>query len=903
VITKGFSRTMRRLAMGACLARPAGGAVVYTMALGIALAFRGGTWGQCEEAKLIDLGPGTPAANLNGVAAAVSGDGDTAVVGVPYDNDSAGSARVFVRDGSSWSQEAKLTASDGRPFDRLGWAVALSADGTTLVAGAICDDDNGQISGSAYVFVRDRHGGWSQQAKLLPLDGDEGDYFGWSVSLSAGGDSALVSSLGDSDGGSGAGSAYVFQRDSADHWTQQAKLIASDAAGGDHFGRSVSLSRLGDTALIGAPGNDDAGSSAGSAYVFGQDDHGAWGEQAKLLASDGAARDDFGWSVSLSGDGETAIVGAPDHDNDGFSGSAYVFSRSSGTWSEQSKLHETDVEPGSDTPEFGRAVAIDGYGDLIVVGAPKDGEFWWRGGAVYVYLRDGSSWVRLAKLTASDKAEQDRLGFSVAVSADGETAVAGTVRFSEAGSVYVFNLEGPDCNNNGFCDARDLAEGESEDVNKNQIPDECEMAAPQCQPDRLLSSDASVDDAFGWSVAIWGDTALVGAIGDSENGYYSGSAYVFGKGALWWSQEQKLLPDDGVAYDQFGRSVDLWGDTAVIGAWEHDENGSDAGAAYVFRHDGTSWIEEAKLLPVDGTLDGWFGSSVAVSGSAIVVGAPRDYSGAAYVFRYDGSSWVPELTRFFAGDGAAGDFLGASVAISGDVAVIGAPGDDDNGGSSGSAYELCFDGSTWVEGQKILPTDGSSGDSFGGSVSISGDALVVGASGNDSAYVFRQQGPVWVQEQKLRASDGAPLSGAAIFGDTVIAGAPTADETGYRSGSAYEFRFDGSTWKQVRKIVPLDGGLSHHFGFGLAIAGRTALISSPKDNHAGEHSGSAYVFDLSGPCSGDVNGDGLVNGVDLGILLDNWGVCPDPPDFCPSDLNGDDFVDIADLLILLANWG
>ena len=215
----------------------------------------------------------------------------------------------------SQTEVAKLTASDAAAFDFFGESVSISGD--TALVGAPLDDDAGSDSGSASVFVRSGTT-WTQQAKLTAGDAAALDQFGESVSIS--GDTAVVGAFGDDDAGVNSGSAYVFVR-SGTTWTQQAKLTASDAAAGDQFGRSVSIS--GDTALVGAVGDDDAGSDSGSAYVFVRSGT-TWTQQSKLTAGDAAAFDFFGFSVSISGD--TVLVGAQGDDDAGTaSGSAYIF--------------------------------------------------------------------------------------------------------------------------------------------------------------------------------------------------------------------------------------------------------------------------------------------------------------------------------------------------------------------------------------------------------------------------------------------------------------------------------------------------------------------------------------------------------------------------------------------------
>ena len=260
----------------------------------------------------------------------VSISGDTAVVVSVGDDDAgegSGSAYVFVRSGTTWTEQAKLTASDAATGDNFGF-FSPSISGDTILVGSTGDDDKGCRSGSAYVFVRSGTA-WTQQAKLTASDGAAGDRFSVSVSIS--GDTAVVGALLDDDAGLDSGSAYVFVR-SGTAWTQQAKLTLSDGATLDFFGVSVSIS--GDTAVVGATQDDDACASdpncnSGSAYVFVRSGT-AWTQQAaKLIASDGAKRDNFGVSVSISGD--TAMVGAESNDDacpseiNCNSGSVYVY--------------------------------------------------------------------------------------------------------------------------------------------------------------------------------------------------------------------------------------------------------------------------------------------------------------------------------------------------------------------------------------------------------------------------------------------------------------------------------------------------------------------------------------------------------------------------------------------------
>ena len=400
---------------------------------------------------------------------------------------------------------------------------------------------------------------------------------------------------------------------------------------------------------------------------------------------------------------------------------------------------------------------------------------------------------------------------------------------------------------------------------------------------KLLASDGAADDYFGVSVSISGDVALVGAYWDDDNGDESGSAYVFRWNGSTWVEEQKLLASDGAAGDWFGQSVSISGDVAMVGAMWDDDNGVYSGSVYMFRWNGSTWDEEQKLLASDGHMHDSFGRSVSISGDVAVVGAYKNsangsLSGSAYVFRWNGSTWVEEQ-KLLASDGAAWHEFGESVSISGDVAVVGTYKNDDNGDESGSAYVYRWNGSTWVEEQKLLASDGAAYDQFGQSVSISGDVVVVGARKNDdngdesgSAYIFQWNGSTWVEKQKLLASDGAADDqfGSSVFigRDVAVIGASLDDDNGSNSGSAYVYRWNSSTWEEEQKLLASDGVADHYFGTRVAISGDVAVVAA-HDNDNGHDAGAVYVTTVvtgtGVPHSADYNPSDW--GIDLSELL------------------------------------
>ena len=372
---------------------------------------------------------------------------------------------------------------------------------------------------------------------------------------------------------------------------------------------------------------------------------------------------------------------------------------------------------------------------------------------------------------------------------------------------------------------------------------------------KLLPSDGATGDNFGCYVSLSGDTALVGAWLDDDNGDMSGSAYVFTRSDTIWTQQTKLLASDGAAGDLFGWSVSLDNDTALIGAYWDDDNGNKSGSAYVFTRTGTTWTQQAKLLASDGETMDYFGYSVSLCGDTALISAPLDdangdASGSAYVFTRTGTSWTQQA-KLLAADGAFGDNFGIRVFLVGDTALIGADGDD---AIRGSAYVFTRTGITWSQQAKLIASDGQGEDFFGSFVSLSGDTALIGAPGDDdngewsgSAYVFTRIDTTWTQQAKLLASDGYAWDyfgdSVSLSGDTALITAPQDDDNGDDSGSAYVFTRTGTTWTQQKKLIASDGQAGDTFGWlSSSLDGDSAIISSCRDDDNGDDSGSAYVF-------------------------------------------------------------
>lgn len=376
------------------------------------------------------------ASDLSGFYCALSSDGATAIVGQPYDDNArganAGSAVVFIRSGTTWTEQAVLTYSAGMANDTFGYSVALSSDGNTAICGVPLADPSGSSSGCAVVFTRSG-ATWTEQAALTYSAAAANDLFGFSVSLSSDGNMAIC---GSPTNGAGNGRSVVFTRSGAT-WTQQAALTHSVGAAGASFGWSVSLSSDGSTAIVGARQDSSAGSLRGSAVIFTRSGV-TWTQQTTLRYSAAVNNDNFGTSVSLSSDGNTAIVGAENADPGGFSaaGLVVVFTRSGVTWTEQAALTYSN-KAANDL--LGCSVSLSGNGDVALCGAyggdvPVAGA-----GIAIMFTRNNGVWVQESVLSYSSGVTGDVLGFSVALSKDSNVAIAGAPGIgADVGGAIVF---------------------------------------------------------------------------------------------------------------------------------------------------------------------------------------------------------------------------------------------------------------------------------------------------------------------------------------------------------------------------------------------------------------------------------------------------------------------------------
>ncbi|MCH8824599.1 MAG: hypothetical protein IH984_13945 [Planctomycetes bacterium] len=409
---------------------------------------------QCSPAQLLAYDPHS--AQQLGSAVAIADEAGIALIGANQaDPQSTGAAYVFMRDpiDGSWDEHMKLVGSDAGLGDFFGDVVAITPDAATMLITA----GNQDPTGAVYVFEQ-RGSIWLEQTQLTPPDSPPPPLaFGRGLAISEDGTIAAIGAWKDTDGGNWAGAVYIFERKvNTSNWSFQVKLIVSDAADDARFGQSLDLSADGNILVGGANQLDFA---TGAAYVFVRNPKTSqWAEQIKLTASDAEPIALFGSSVAISGDGNTILVGASDDDEQAVgAGAAYVYVRNGNNWFEQAKLTAFD---GSAIDGFGTSVALSADGNSAVIGAVHATSGF---GAAYYFTRHSSVWIQQSKFGLCDGDSLDLFGERVDISADGQTALVGSrwrdLDYMNQGAAYVYDLTGSACSDitgDGIVDIDDL---------------------------------------------------------------------------------------------------------------------------------------------------------------------------------------------------------------------------------------------------------------------------------------------------------------------------------------------------------------------------------------------------------------------------------------------------------------
>ncbi len=872
--------------------------------------------------------------NQNGrFGGSVSVDGNTAVVGAytesPDGIPRAGAAYVFIHDGSTWSQQAKLTAGDKNIGDNFGISVDL--DGDTVIIGSDLNDVGGvSNAGAAYVFTRDGSS-WSQQARLKAGDGEPNDFFGHAVSLD--GDTALIGAYGRNyDGVTDTGTAYIFTRNGST-WRRQAEVAAADRAANDYFGRSVSVD--GSRALIGAYHEDpDDVINAGSAYVFSRSGGRIFKNAGIPLT--GPLSLDIGdaFGHALAADEGRIVIGSR-QDNDGNlnAGAVYVFedTNTDGDYADIGEIFKISEisNTGSNLPldasdGFGSSVAV--AGDRILVGAWSDDDGSQGAGAVYILedtntdgdYADTNEVIKISETSNTGTNlpldANDNFGSSVAFA--GNRILVGAPSDDDgdpgAGAVYVFK----DTNTDGdWADAGEVIKiSQTFSAGTNLTLDE--------------------NDGFGSSVAVVGNRILVGAPYDDDGTGNAGAVYILEDTNTDgdWADAGEIIKISEIsntgtnlpldASDGFGSSVTVDGNRILVGAWNDDDGGADNGAVYILEDTNTDgdWADAGEIIKTSETSntgtnlqldanDG-FGSSVAVDGGLIFVGAHTgdNFTGSVYILDDINNNGdyadTGEIVKI--GDTSViesnlqsldvVDLFGSSVAVAGNRILVGAPHDDDGGVDSGAVYILedtNTDGDYADTNEVIkisetsntgtnLPLD--TAGKFGSSVAVAGNRILVGATDDDDGGV--DSGAVYILEDTNTDGDYAdtneiikisetsntgtnlPLddydnfgSSVAVDGNRILVGAPHDNDGSVNAGAVYileDTNTDGD-WADAGEIIKtsetsntgtnLQLDANDGFGSSVAVDGNRILVGAPYDDDGSPTAGAVYILE-------DTNTDG-----------------------------------------------
>ena len=700
-----------------------------------------------------------------------------------------GAAYVFKRTGATWTQEEMLKAPS--PAGGTGYgACDLAINGDYAFVGASTDGTGGEV------FVYKRTGtSWNHHQTLVSSDISSSDDFGHGLDLS--GNYLVVGAPGEN---SNHGALYIF-KNIGGTWTQQQKLVSTVSG---NMGRTARLSIDGDYIVTGGTSDDsDSLSNSGAVYIFKKDEGvETWTQQATLRAPTPIANGSFGNKTRING--SIIIVGQPnDGDNGANAGAVYIYQRSGTTWSFVKKFYSSDVATGD---QFGSSVSISE--NDVFVSAMYDDSQGSDAGKGYIYPRKSTqnfyitqpgtyrtdlqicgidyktnevevtgsvtpekTWANEQKITASDKASNDYFGHSVSLS--GDYAIVGAYNKNSAtGAAYIYTRNASTW----------------------------QWVGEQ----KIQASDKASSDYFGYSVSLSGDYAIVGAYGEDTGGSAAGAVYIYTRNTSTgvWGDEQKIQASDKAGSDSFGKSVSINGDYAIVGAYRKD---SYTGAAYIYTRNGTTWSEQQKIEASDKAVGDEFGWSISINSNYAIVGARHEDAGAsdtregaAYIYTRDAVTgvWGNEQ-KIEASDRASGDLFGWSVSLSGDYAIVGAYGKNSD---TGAAYIFKRGGTTWSEIKILTASDKASSDNFGFSVSLSGDYVIVGAYGKNSdtgaAYIFKRGGTTWSEIKILTASDKAASD---QFGFSV-----SLNDTGHAFVGAYgENSYTGAAY--IYEITPIAG--------------------------------------------------------------------------------------------------
>lgn len=823
--------------------------------------------------------------NYENFGNAVSIDGNYAVVGCYNDGSDtdglkrtlSGAVYVYRYDSGVWKQIQKLTANDTRGADEFGYSVAIKGD--YIVVGAPKNDFDTSNSnyvdraGAAYIFKL-VSGEWIQVKKMVSDYRNLAGSFGFSVSISE--NFILVGShnedfdVNGNDSILNAGLAYMYELNSG-QWVFNSKIESEDRETYGTFGFSVDLTD--EYAMIGAPAeNYDTNSnnslnSAGAVYIF-KNNSGTWIRIIKLVPSDRASFDYFGTSVAI--DSANAVVGTFKNLN---AGAAYVFKLSSGRWIPDVKLL-AKVRAAGDY--FSYSVDIDK--ETIVIGAYQedqdsaDANTMNNAGSAYIFKKNTNGiWQQIKKLCSHDRFANDNFAQGVAIyqnivicgapNSDKDTASTNFV--SNAGSAYFFTLK------NGNWE----------------------------QDQKVVSNDFAIRDYFGFSVSMNGKYAISGSpfededFMESNSIYNAGAAFILYNDSGNWIRTQKLTPNKRNIDDNFGFTVCINGDYAMVSAPRYDFDSSglnkldNSGAVFVFQNINNKWVQIQTLTPkVRGNLDE-FGYKILMIDSFAYISAPSEsedaydnntlsFTGSVYVFKLNAGRWI-QYQKIVSNYRQTNVYFGSALSVSKNTLAIGSMYNNLNDSNlnniyaTGAVYLFEMQSDTWRFSQKIVAPNRTSTAFFGNSVSIQNNILAVGAMRYKDAnkpgysgavYLFYRENSRWFNKNIIYAYDSSNNVGQ--FGKCVILDKNMLYVSGdgealdknssnykYLSGMVYQIKvIDSNTTCLINKIEANDRDQFDQFGMEISLNDNFLIVGAPYEDEDSTQknplawAGSVYIY-------------------------------------------------------------
>ncbi len=893
------------------------------------------------------VGAGFIGASVQGCSVSISADGNTAIIGGSGDLSLTGAAWIFTRNGNIWTQQGnKLVGTGGVGNSQQGSSVSISADGNTAIIGGPRDNS---LRGAFWIFTR-TDTTWIQQGNKLVGTGFVGGaiYQGSSVSLSADGNTAIIGGYGDS---SNRGASWIFTR-TGNNWTQQGnKLVGTGSQGSTIYqGISVGLSADGNTAIFSGSADN---SSMGASWIFNRTGN-TWSQQGnKLVGTGSVGNSNQGRSVSLSADGNTAIVGgSADSSN---RGASWIFTRIGNTWTQQgNKLVGTGFVGNSIQ---GRSVSISADGNIAIIGGPGDSS---NRGTSWIFTRTGNSWTQQGnKLAGTNGLGNSLQATSVSLSADGNTAIiGGTADSSNRGASWIFGISynanlsnmiisstalNPafnaaildytssvnnsttsitvtpttadiyatmqiQVNGGGYISINSGTTSGSLSLNVGNNVIEVKVidrngtikiyttiitriSAP------TISSFNPTSGSIGTLITVTGnnlnylDTIKIGGVSAIKvsvaidsivvmvmPGTNTGKIYIANSSSNATSsinfnkinyfppntqQGDKLVGSGFLVVNSNnplqGKSVSLSadGNTAIIGGTFDDYF---RGASWIFTRTGNTWTQQGNKLVGTGG-GGNQGSSVCISadGNTAIVGG----NGASWIFTRTGNTWTQQGNKLVGTGGVGGNQnQGSSVSLSadGNTAIIGGYGDSSNMGYTGASWIFTRTGNTWTQqGNKLVGTGGAGSyihQGYAVSLSADGKTAIVGGRSDSSnmgytgaSWIFTRTGNTWTQQgNKLVGTGGAGgfiFQGSAVSlsadGNTAIVGGPNDTNNLGNMGASWIFTRTGNTWtQQGNKLVGTSSsGGSQGISVSLSADGNTAIIGGSGDN---SNIGASWIF-------------------------------------------------------------